>query len=253
MRNVIRWDLNRFFSKNLQKSSNGWGLCPQTPIATGGWGLCPHTPVSDTFEYTSLLNMSSKLDFYTFQQLVFALSLYQILAKCHQATASDLPFYDIFAPQKITFSKISDDVIACDLWFGSPPPPIKNPGYACAQNPLAIGSPVLIYKCELLAQQSEQPPSFMVWSDARWRRRVEINGAWAMVVANSQVSGPGLYLDLVSNLSLFPVGGGKLGHFRAVIIFCPTIASKLAADWNHLCISPVLEYEEWWRRKQLGE
>ena len=35
--------------------------------------------------------------------------------------ASDLPFYDIFAPQKITFSKISDDVIACDLWFGPPP------------------------------------------------------------------------------------------------------------------------------------
>ena len=34
--------------------------------------------------------------------------------------ASDLPFYDIFAPQKITFSKISDDVIACDLWFGPP-------------------------------------------------------------------------------------------------------------------------------------
>ena len=45
----------------------------------------------------------------------------KILAKCHQATASDLPFYDIFAPQKITFSKISDDVIGCDLWFGSPP------------------------------------------------------------------------------------------------------------------------------------
>ena len=70
--------------------------------------------------------MSSKLDFYTFQQLVFALSLYQILAKCHQATASDLPFYDIFAPQKITFSKISDDVIACDLWFGPPPPNQKS-------------------------------------------------------------------------------------------------------------------------------
>ena len=41
--------------------------------------------------------------------------------------ASDLPFYDIFAPQKVPFLKISDDVIACDLWFS---PPIKNPGYA---------------------------------------------------------------------------------------------------------------------------
>ena len=66
-----------FFSKNLQKSPSGWGLCPQTPIAIGSCGLCPQTPVSDTFEYTSLLNTSSKLDFYTFQQLVFALSLYQ--------------------------------------------------------------------------------------------------------------------------------------------------------------------------------
>ena len=129
VRNVIQWDLNSFFSKNLQKSPSGWGLCPQTPIAIGGWGLCPQTPVSDTFEYTSLLNTSSKLDFYTFQQLVFALSLYQNPGKvCHQATASDLPFYDIFAPQKITFSQISDDVIACDLWFG--PLPINNPGYA---------------------------------------------------------------------------------------------------------------------------
>ena len=27
---------------------------------------------------------------------------------------------------------MSDDVIACDLWFG-PPPPIKNPGYAYDQ------------------------------------------------------------------------------------------------------------------------
>ena len=40
-------------------------------------------------------------------------------------TASDLPFYNIFAPQKLPVLKISDDVIACDLG-----PPIKNPGYA---------------------------------------------------------------------------------------------------------------------------
>ena len=41
------------FSKNLQKSHSGRGLCPQTHIATGG---------CDTFEYTSLLNTSPKLD-----------------------------------------------------------------------------------------------------------------------------------------------------------------------------------------------
>ena len=45
--------------------------------------------------------------------------------------ASNLPFYDIFVPQKVPLSKISDDVIACDFWFG--PPPIKNPGYAYAR------------------------------------------------------------------------------------------------------------------------
>ena len=50
------------------------------------------------------------------------------MLKCQRTTASDLPFYDIFAQQKVPFLKISDDVIACDLWFG--PPPIKNPGYA---------------------------------------------------------------------------------------------------------------------------
>ena len=30
-------------------------------------------------------------------------------------------FCDIFALQKVPFLKISDDVIACDLWFGPPP------------------------------------------------------------------------------------------------------------------------------------
>ena len=64
------------------------------------------------------------------------------MAKCHQATASDLPFYDIFAPQKITFSKISDDVIAFDVWFGSPP--IKNPGYAYGSQPLLLFAYVTI-------------------------------------------------------------------------------------------------------------
>ena len=50
VRNVIQWDLNSFFFQKLTKIP---------PIAIGGWGLCPQTPVSDTFEYTSLLNASS--------------------------------------------------------------------------------------------------------------------------------------------------------------------------------------------------
>ena len=43
------------------------------------------------------------------------------MVKCHRAAASDLSFYDIFAPQKVPFLKIFDDVIACDLWFGPLP------------------------------------------------------------------------------------------------------------------------------------
>ena len=41
------------FSKNLQKSHSGWGLRPQTPVY-------------DTFEYTSLLNTSPKVDICNF-------------------------------------------------------------------------------------------------------------------------------------------------------------------------------------------
>ena len=38
----------------------------------------------------------------------------------NQAAASDLLFYDNVVPQKVPLSKISDDVIACDLWFEPP-------------------------------------------------------------------------------------------------------------------------------------
>ena len=64
--NVIYWIKIAFFFKNLQKSPSGWGLRPQTPIATGGWRLRPQTPVCDTFEYTSFLNTSPKLDISAF-------------------------------------------------------------------------------------------------------------------------------------------------------------------------------------------
>ena len=93
MQNVIQWNLNNFFFQKLTKIA----------------------PVCDTFEYTSLLNTSSKLDIYTFYYRFSPSPFTKILVKCQQATASDLPFYDIFAPQKVPFSKISDDVIACDL------------------------------------------------------------------------------------------------------------------------------------------
>ena len=42
--------------------------------------------------------------------------LNEFLVTCqHRATASDLPFYDIFAPSKNSSFEVSDDVIACDL------------------------------------------------------------------------------------------------------------------------------------------
>ena len=44
----------------------------------------------------------------------------KVLIKCQQATASDPPFYDSFAPWKLSLLKIFDDVIAGDLWFGPP-------------------------------------------------------------------------------------------------------------------------------------
>ena len=38
----------------------------------------------------------------------------------NQATASDHKFYDMFVPQKVPLSKISDDVIVCHFWFDPP-------------------------------------------------------------------------------------------------------------------------------------
>ena len=51
-------------------------------------------------------------------RLFFGLHLYLTRRRCK--IPKDLPLY-IFAPEKVPLSKNSDDVIACDLWFGSPP------------------------------------------------------------------------------------------------------------------------------------
>ena len=118
MRNVIQWNLNSFFFQNLTKIAQRLGALPPDPHSHRR--LRPQTPVCDTFEYTSLLNTSSKLDFYTFQQLVFALSLYQNPGKVPSGYGFKSSILRYLCPTKNTFSKISDDVIACDLWFGSP-------------------------------------------------------------------------------------------------------------------------------------
>ena len=49
----------------------------------------------------------------------------------HQATASDLPFYDILASTK-NFFQVYDDIIACDL----APPSNQNPGLRLCVMPI---------------------------------------------------------------------------------------------------------------------
>ena len=76
MQNVINGIYGAFF-QNLTKIAQRLGALPQTLIAIAGWGLRPQTPACDTFEYTSLLNTSPKLDSCIFLLLVLALSLHQ--------------------------------------------------------------------------------------------------------------------------------------------------------------------------------
>ena len=120
-----------FFPKNFKKLSSVWELCPQTLI-----GLRLEDPPPDLrlwyvirLSYTSLLNSFSQFRYFHF--LTFGSSpllLAKILFKCHTlATASDLPFYDIFVLQKVPLSKNFDDVV--HTFCGLPLPPLKNPGY----------------------------------------------------------------------------------------------------------------------------
>ena len=94
-----------------------------TTRASGSWGLRPHTPVCDTFElqYTSFLKHVSQFRHFCILtiRLIKSSPLNEFLVTCkHQATASDLSFYNTFAPTKNSSFEVSDDVIACDLWFG---------------------------------------------------------------------------------------------------------------------------------------
>ena len=57
------------FQKNYKKSPNGWGLCPQTPKASGEWGLRPQPPVCDTFELHKLSQHVSKIGYLHFSTI----------------------------------------------------------------------------------------------------------------------------------------------------------------------------------------
>ena len=106
-----------FFPNNYEESPSGWVLCLQTPIASSGWGFCPQTPVCDTFQlqYTSLLK--HLFQFRHCHILTIGLSPLFDQVPSYASTPGH-GFHDIFVPTKISF-EVSDDVIACDLWFGS--------------------------------------------------------------------------------------------------------------------------------------
>ena len=66
VRNVIQWDSNSFFFQKLTKIAQRLGALPTDPHSHWRWGLRPQTPVCGTFEYTSILNTSPKVDFCIF-------------------------------------------------------------------------------------------------------------------------------------------------------------------------------------------
>ena len=85
--NVIQWHLNTYFFQKFTKS------CPAVR------GFAPTPPSVIRLSYTRLLTMSPKSHILTFKHLLQTLSLQQN-PSCvpNQATASDLPFYDIVVP-----------------------------------------------------------------------------------------------------------------------------------------------------------
>ena len=102
-----------FFFKKLRKIAQRLGALPPDPCQYYVW---------ITVGYTSLLNTSPNLNILRIDYLFKPSSSDEFVVTCqHQATASDFPFHDIFAPTKNSSFKVSDDVIACDLWFTSPP------------------------------------------------------------------------------------------------------------------------------------
>ena len=96
--------LKQLFFKGYEKLPSGWGLSPQKPV-------------NNTFELQYIFLHVSH--FRLFRILTFGLGPPPenefLVTYQHQATASDLPFYDIFAPTKNSSFEVSDDVNACDL------------------------------------------------------------------------------------------------------------------------------------------
>ena len=79
----------------------------------------PH-PVCDMFELHSSTQHVSQ--FRRFHFLTFCLSPLPLAKSLFEGQTRPqlFPFHDIFVPQKVPLSKVSDDVIVCDLWFAPP-------------------------------------------------------------------------------------------------------------------------------------
>ena len=126
------------FSK---KSPSGWGLCLQTPKASGDWGIRPQTPVCDTFEFyllTQHVPLVRHLHFSTISLKPSPFS--KILVKCQYATASDFYYTISLSHKKFLLYKffITSLHVICVLG-----PPIKNPDYAYDINRVF---PLIIYR-----------------------------------------------------------------------------------------------------------
>ena len=98
-------------------------LCPQIFIASGGWWLHLLAPSVTRLSCTNLLTPSPNFDMLV---KLFNLRFYSFpFSKSWLRAKSDLKrliFYSL-SHKKSLFSKISDDVNACDLWFSPPPNP----------------------------------------------------------------------------------------------------------------------------------
>ena len=79
-------------------------------------GFAPRPPSTLSLNYSTLLysNTSPNLDILTIGLSPSPSEEFLVMYQ-HQAKASDLPFYDIFAPTKNSSFEVSADVIACDL------------------------------------------------------------------------------------------------------------------------------------------
>ena len=98
-------------------------LRPQTPIASGCWWLHLQAASVTRLSCTNLLTTSLYFDMlvklFNLRFQSFHFTKFWLRAKSN----SQLLILHFLSHNKSLFSKISDDVVACDLWFS----PIANP------------------------------------------------------------------------------------------------------------------------------